>query len=83
LAISFSSREGKILRLFAETGEIEPLAESLEDFLSNVENDIETFLTVGFRDKAAARRTPFWRIRHLLSRVGCERVPQGSFRPVR
>ncbi|HZO85002.1 MAG TPA: hypothetical protein VFC26_07305, partial [Verrucomicrobiae bacterium] len=47
----FLIREGKILRLFAETGEIEPLAESLEDFLFRVEDDIETFLTVGFRDK--------------------------------
>ena len=43
----FLIRDGVILRLSAETGEIEPLADGLDDFLAKVQNDIETFLTVG------------------------------------
>jgi hypothetical protein len=43
----FLIREGIILRLSAETGEIELLADSIEDFFNKVNADIEKFLTVG------------------------------------
>jgi len=43
----FLIRETVVLRLSAETGEIERLAESLPDFLSRVGSDIEGFLNVG------------------------------------
>jgi len=43
----FLIRQGVILRLSGETGEIELLADSLDDFFAKVQNDIETFLTVG------------------------------------
>jgi hypothetical protein len=43
----FLIREGKILQLFAETGEIEPVAVSLQEFFSRVSQDIEGFLNVG------------------------------------
>src|SRR5467141_3497545 len=39
----FLIREGIVLRLFAETGEIERLSESLHDFFSRVSSDIESF----------------------------------------
>jgi hypothetical protein len=42
-------REGKVLRLSAETGEIVPLADSLGEFFKRVELDIENFLNVGLR----------------------------------
>jgi hypothetical protein len=43
----FLIREGVVLRLSAETGEIGPLADSLQDFFSRVSSDIESFLNVG------------------------------------
>ena|SRR5438094_7360621 len=43
----FLIRERVVLRLSAETGEIEHLADSLQDFLSRVSSDIEGFLSVG------------------------------------
>ncbi len=43
----FLIREGVILRLSAETGEIARLADSLQDFFSGVTRDIEGFLNVG------------------------------------
>ena len=43
----FLIREGVVLRLFAETGEIERLSDSLQDFFSRVSSDIEGFLNVG------------------------------------
>jgi hypothetical protein len=49
LGDQFLLRGGAVLRLAAETGEIEPLAESLEDFLDNVRSDIEGFLNVGLQ----------------------------------
>jgi hypothetical protein len=43
----FLIREGVVLRLFAETGEIERLSDSLQDFFGKVSGDIEGFLNVG------------------------------------
>ena len=43
----FLIREGVVLRLSAETGEIEHLADSLPDFFSKVCSDIEGFVNVG------------------------------------
>jgi hypothetical protein len=43
----FLIRGGKVLRLSAETGDVEPLADSLEDFLARVSEEIEGFLNVG------------------------------------
>jgi len=43
----FLIRGGVVLRLFAETGEIERLSDSLQDFFSRVSSDIEGFLNVG------------------------------------
>jgi hypothetical protein len=45
----FLIRDAGVLRLFAETGEIEPIADSLEDFFTRVNEDIEGFLNVGLR----------------------------------
>src|SRR2546429_7802527 len=42
----FLIREGAVFRLFAETGEIERLCGSLQDFVSGVSSDIEGFLNV-------------------------------------
>jgi hypothetical protein len=47
----FVLREGAVLRLFAETGEVERLSDSLEEFFSNVNRHIEGFLNVGLRHK--------------------------------
>jgi hypothetical protein len=47
----FLIREGTILRLFAETGQIESCADSVEDFFSRLSRDIEGFLNVGFSHK--------------------------------
>src|SRR3954462_7466996 len=49
LGDQFLLRDGAVLRLRAETGEVEPLAESLEDFLSKISSDIEGFLNVGLQ----------------------------------
>jgi hypothetical protein len=43
----FLLRDGGVLRLVAETGEIEALTNSLEDFFNRVSDDIERFLSVG------------------------------------
>jgi hypothetical protein len=43
----FLIRDGSVLRLAAETGEIGPLAGSLDDFFQRVSEDIEEFLNVG------------------------------------
>jgi len=43
----FLIRNGTVLRLSAETGEVEPVADTLEIFLSRVGKDIEGFLNVG------------------------------------
>jgi len=45
----FLLRDGRVLRLSSETGEVEMLANSLVDFLSRVSQDIEGFLNVGLR----------------------------------
>jgi len=44
----FLLRDGAVLRLSAEVGEVEPLADSLEDFIRRLK-DIEGFLNVGLR----------------------------------
>jgi len=49
LGDQFLLRDGAVLKLRAETGEVEPLAESLEDFLSKISSDIEGFLNVGLQ----------------------------------
>jgi hypothetical protein len=43
----FLIREGVVLRLFAETGEVERLADGLQDFFSRLRSDVEGFLNVG------------------------------------
>src|SRR5688500_8926701 len=43
LGDQFLLRDGRVLRLSAETGEVDALADSLEDFLSRVTRDIEAF----------------------------------------
>jgi hypothetical protein len=43
----FLLRDGRVLRLSGETGDVEPLADRLEDFFSRVSEDIEGFLNVG------------------------------------
>ena len=43
----FLIRDGAVLRLAAETGEVEPLASTIEDFFHRVSEDIEGFLNVG------------------------------------
>ncbi len=43
----FLLRDGGVFRLSSETGDIEPLADSLSDFFSRVAADIEEFLDVG------------------------------------
>jgi len=40
-------RDGRVIRLAAETGDLEPIAESLVDFFRHVGEDIEGFLNVG------------------------------------
>lgn len=47
----FLIREGAIVRLFAETGQIEPLAASLPDFFQQASRDIHKFLNVGLNHK--------------------------------
>jgi hypothetical protein len=42
----FLIREGIVLRLFSETGEVERLADSLQDFFSRVSSDVEGYLNV-------------------------------------
>ena len=43
----FLFRDSRVLRLSGETGEVEALADSLEDFFSRLSEDIEGFLSVG------------------------------------
>lgn len=45
----FVLRDGRVFRLSSETGDIEPLADSLDDFFRRVAADIEGFLNVGLR----------------------------------
>ncbi len=47
----FLIRDGVVFRLSAETGEIERLTDSLQDFFSRVSSDIEAFLNVGLSHK--------------------------------
>ena len=47
----FLIRDGIVVRLFAETGEVEWLSDSLEDFFSKVTKNIEAFLNVGLNHK--------------------------------
>jgi len=47
----FLIREGVVLRLAAETGETEGLADSLHDFFSRISSDIEGFLNVGLGNR--------------------------------
>lgn len=47
LGDQFFIRKRRVIRLFAETGEIEPFAESLDSFLNGLHGDIEEFLDVG------------------------------------
>ena len=42
----FLIRQGKVIRLLGETGEVEPIAENLEKFLDELRRDIEGFLNV-------------------------------------
>lgn len=49
LGDQFLIRDGSVLRLIAETGELESLVESVADFFSRVNEDIEAFLNVGLR----------------------------------
>ncbi len=51
LGDQFLLRDGKVVRLFAETGEIEPFANSLDAFVAGLRGDIEEFLDVGFKRK--------------------------------
>ena len=51
LGDQFLIRDGVIFRLSGETGEIEHLAESLQEFLNKVSSDIEGFLNVGLDHK--------------------------------
>jgi hypothetical protein len=43
----FLIRDDRVIRLFAETGEIEALTASIDDFFSRLTEDIEKFLNVG------------------------------------
>jgi hypothetical protein len=43
----FLIRDSAIVRLVAETGEVEVLADNLEEFFSRLHNDIKEFLNVG------------------------------------
>lgn len=43
----FLLRDGQVVQLSAETGEVEALANSLEDFFAGIGEDIEGFLNVG------------------------------------
>jgi hypothetical protein len=43
----FLIRDGAVLRLDAETGKVEQIADSLDNFFQRVEEDIEGFLNVG------------------------------------
>lgn len=45
----FLLREGRVIQLCGETGELEALTNSLEEFFSRVSQDIEGFLNVGLR----------------------------------
>ena len=45
----FLLRDGKVFQLSAETGDIELLANSLDDFFIRASEDIEGFLNVGLR----------------------------------
>jgi hypothetical protein len=47
----FLLRDGAVVRLAAETGEIEPMCDSLQKFFDGVRNDIETFLNAGLTHK--------------------------------
>jgi len=47
----FLIRDGLVLRLLAETGEIDCLADSLDDFFTKVNDDIVGFLNVGLSHK--------------------------------
>lgn len=47
----FLLRDGAVVRLIGETGEIEPFCESLQKFFDEVRNDIKTFLGVGLQHK--------------------------------
>ena len=49
LGDQFLIRGAAVLRLSAETGDIEPLVDSLEEFFSHVNEDVEDFLKVGLR----------------------------------
>lgn len=49
LGDQFLLREGRVLRLSAETDEVEPLADSLEDFFSRVREDMQGFLNVNLK----------------------------------
>jgi hypothetical protein len=47
----FLLREAAVFRLFAESGEIEKIADSLQEFLDRCVNDVEKFLNVGLHHK--------------------------------
>ena len=46
LGDQFVLRDGNVFMLSAETGELEPFTEDLDEFLESVSDDIEEFLTV-------------------------------------
>jgi hypothetical protein len=52
----FLLREGTVFRLIAESGEIEKIADSLQDFLNRGVNDIEKFFNVGLHHKMKPRQ---------------------------
>lgn len=45
----FLLRDGNVLRLVAETGDVEPCSQSLKDFMEGIGDDIATFLNVGLQ----------------------------------
>lgn len=44
-------RDGSVFRLVAETGDVEPVCQSFQQFIIGVEEDIESFLNVGLNHK--------------------------------
>ncbi len=48
LGDQFVLRDGNVFMLSAETGELEPFTEDLDEFLEGVSDDIEEFLNVSF-----------------------------------
>lgn len=74
----FLLREGAVLRLFAETGEMEEIAGSLDDFLSAAQDDIEGYLNVQPAELAPGQLTlayPPFCVEESESEVGLSKLP--------